>query len=87
MNTLEKLSEHAKRVPGYIRFPLLLGSFALAFYWMFTDSGASLWLIEIQADLFDGKFYIMLTGLLTMLICMIPTFFLINLLAYLFPKK
>lgn len=81
------LQERAKRVPGLIRWPLILGAIGLTFYWVFTSSGLFRFFAAFQADLLDGQHYIILSGLLTFLCCLIPVLILVHVLAFFFTKR
>ena len=73
---LNSMSNFTHKKPSKIRQFLMLVvvgfSFVLAAYWSFTQQGIALQLIEWQAAIFDGYYYIKLTFLLVWLIVLIP---------------
>lgn len=76
----------ARLVPAWIRVPVLVAALAAAGYQLVAQVGVAGWLIEVQTELFDG-FYVVLTGLLTLLVCIVPAALLIQGLALVLPKR
>lgn len=67
-----KLPENAKLVPGWIRFPLILGVFALLGYNIYSHTGLYGLLSDLQADLFHKRYYPFLSALLSLIVYLLP---------------
>ena len=83
----ESFGQKAKVVPGVIRFGLLgLSTAGFAYSW-YSMSGPYRWLAELQASMFDGEYYLMLTALLSFLIFLLPAVIIVRLLVPYYTKK
>ncbi|MCH2234182.1 MAG: hypothetical protein MK078_08005 [Crocinitomicaceae bacterium] len=84
---IESFGEKAKVVPGIIRLGLLgLSALGFAYSWYYF-SGPYLWLAELQASIFDGEYYLLLTALLSFLIFLLPAVLIVRLLVPYYTKK
>ena len=84
----EKSGKRAKRVPGYIRYTIIILAFALTGYWIYTDSGVYIWMAELQASLSgDGMHSMTLSVFGTLFSTLFPAGIIIHLLAGLFKKE
>ena len=68
----ESWGQKAKVVPGIIRFGLLGLSFAATAYCVVTFSGPYGFLSYWQAEVMNGEYYVLFSGLITVLIFLIP---------------
>ena len=87
MNPLEALSLRARRVPLLLRLPIIAAPFALLVFWIATDSGPYATIADFQTVFLDGEHYIALSGLLSLLVALVPALILIHLLATFFPAR
>lgn len=70
--SVEEIGEKNKIIPPLVR-ALIVGPFAsAAIYMMIEKTGIYLWLRDVQIDLFDG-YYMVLSILLTLIICVLPS--------------
>lgn len=76
----------AARVPGWIRAILLLIPLGLTLYWGFTGTGLYAWVASVQMQLM-GSYLLLLTGMVTFIVAMLPSVVLIQLLAPLFGPR
>lgn len=74
----EELGQRNRKVPAWLRAFIILPCFGLAFYMIFQDKWIYFWLKEIQLEAFDG-YYMVFTGLLTILPCLIPALVVVTL--------
>lgn len=71
-------------MPVAIRVLFLLATFGLTFYCIVTDAGPYALIADAQAAVMHGEHYLMLSGLLTLLVFLVPTIVVLQLLALLF---
>ena len=69
---LGRLSLRARRVPAFIRIPLLLLGFAAALLCAILDAGPYAFIANAQASIFDGEHYLALTFLFTVMVFLTP---------------
>ena len=70
---IEELGQKNRAIPGWIRFLVAAPLLGLASYWTFGYHGLYKWMAELQLSWFDA-YQVIITGMLTYLICMIPIF-------------
>lgn len=83
---LAAAQSRARRVPAWIRVPLIVLALGGGAYQIVAEVGVAGWLMTAQAAALDGKHFGMVTGMLTLLITLLPTVIVIQLLAGLFPR-
>lgn len=84
---LADAQSRARQVPAWIRLPIIVGALGGAVYQLVAQVGIAGWLIAAQAAMFGGKYYVMLTGLVTFLVMLVPAIILVQLLAGLFQPR
>ena len=62
----------ARRVPGWLRLVLGLAAAGAAITFIVTFSGPYRWLAVAEARCFGGEYWPKLTGLLTVVVCLLP---------------
>lgn len=65
--------------------PVIVGSLAAAAYCVVTDTGPYAIVSRLQADLFGGKHYVIVSGLVTIICALVPALALVHGLASFFP--
>lgn len=83
---MNRVALRARAVPAPIRAVLILLPLAVAAYWCFDYAGPYRWLAELQINA-SGGYEIVLTGLVTVLIALVPSIIIIQLLAGFFLKR
>ena len=83
---LAEAQSRAGAVPAWIRVPIIVLTLGGAAYQMVAGVGIAGWLMSAQAAVFDGKYYVVVTGLLTLVIMLVPAVILVQLLAGLFDR-
>lgn len=82
---LGKLSLRARRVPAWIRIPLLLVGLAATLTCAFADLPPYSWLADAQASVMNGEHYYMLSFMGTAAVFMMPIGLAIHFIATFFP--
>jgi hypothetical protein len=84
---LGQFQQRARRVPAPIRGLFVVAAIGLTGYCVVADTGPYRFLAETQASFMHGKHYIMLSGMLTLLLFLLPAIVVLQLLAGLFAEK
>ena len=82
---LGKLSLRARRVPAFIRIPLLLVGLAATLTCTFADLPPYSFFADAQASIMNGEHYYMLSFMLTAAVFMMPIGITIHVIATFFP--
>jgi hypothetical protein len=77
---LEKNQSEAKKVPLFIRLPLIIIALGLPVYWMISNTGVWNYVNEFQMEQMDGGYYPVLTFFVTLFSTLIPAVLIIKLL-------
>ena len=76
----------AQRVPGWLRALILLSSVAAGAWFSLTQTGPYAWLADVQSNLL-GAYYPVLTGLLVVVLFLIPSGLVVQALASFMPSE
>lgn len=82
----EEMGQRNKIVPAWLRAVIIVPLFILCAYMIIEDVGVYVWIKEAQLSAFDG-FYVVLTGLLTLLVCLLPALPLVTMARKHYEKK
>ena len=74
---VEEMGQRNRIVPAWLRAVIIIPCFILAGYMIVEDVWIYQWIKELQLQAFDG-YYVVLTGLLTLLPCLIPALVLVT---------
>lgn len=77
---LESNQKDAKKVPRYIRIPLIIGALGLPVYWIMTNTGVWKFINDLQMENLDGGYYPVLSFFVTLFSTLIPAVIIIKLL-------
>ncbi len=83
----EIFREGVNRVWAAFAALYILAALGVDFYWLFTESGPMGWLAEVQASIFDGKWYPQLAFVLVLLAEIAPVLVLKAILERVLGKK
>jgi hypothetical protein len=75
----------ARRVPLWIRIPIVAAPLALSVYFIATFSGPYRYIAELEARLLGGSYHPQLAALLTILVCLLPALVVMSFTKRLFP--
>ena len=84
---MAKPAAYARKVPIWIRLPLIFIPFGVTIYWLLTESGIYLAIAEFQASFLDGEHYIVLSFLGALIVMLVPAAVIVQVLGRYYAKR
>lgn len=72
ISKFQRWSNRAQIVPGFIRYPVVVLALLTEGYCIYENIGPYYWISSLQAEIFDGSHFPMLSFLLSLIVVLIP---------------